>query len=536
MHTMELPLGLSIIPITEWENGHKNFKVKVKKNASFNMRLPFSFNEHEKNYHATTENFKWLIRHAIEKNITLRALGNAWSFSEVAACDGGFVDTRELRTFFPLGKSFLSPAYLAKGKTEDDLLFTQCGMSILQLNKELEEENGYMRCLRASGASNGQTIAGATSTGTHGSAMSAGAVHDAIVGLHIITGPDRHVWLERASNPVASDKFIEWLKAEPIRNDDMFNAAVVSFGSFGFIHGVLLETEPIYLLEKHTTGMLPYNDAIRAAINNLDFTALEPKLPRPVNGPDHSLYHFEVVVNPHKFAVNDASKGVYVKVIYKIPHAVHPVPSAGTAKFQYGDELLGVIQTVLDGLGKKLVQKLVPPLVNKLFPLAYAADEKAIGTIGEIFTNTRFRGKAASAAIGIDAVHTSQVVEEIVQINGKAVFPGAIALRYVNGTKALLGFTKFKSTCVLELDGVDSATSRNFYQKIWDRLEELQIPYTLHWGKINFNLDGPRVRRMYGDTNVNKWLTCRHTLLDEATRKVFTNQFMKQCGLHQAPF
>jgi hypothetical protein len=36
---------------------------------------------------------------------------------------------------------------------------------------------------------------------------------------------------------------------------------------------------------------------------------------------------------------------------------------------------------------------------------------------------------------------------------------------------------------------------------------------------------------MYGDTLVEKWKTCRQQLLDEATRKVFTNTFMEKCGL-----
>ena len=106
--------------------------------------------------------------------------------------------------FSGLQESFLSPSYLTNGRKAEDLVFTQCGMSMLQMSKELETENGWMRSLKASGASNGQTMAGATATGTHGAAFKVGAVHDTIVGLHMITGPDKHVWLEKASYPVAS--------------------------------------------------------------------------------------------------------------------------------------------------------------------------------------------------------------------------------------------------------------------------------------------------------------------------------------------
>jgi hypothetical protein len=81
------------------------------------------------------------------------------------------------------------------------------------------------------------------------------------------------------------------------------------------------------------------------------------------------------------------------------------------------------------------------------------------------------------------------------------------------------------------MDGVDSKVSRKFFEKIWNRLEELNIPYTLHWGKINFNLNPQRVRAMYGDAAVDKWIASRNRLLDAPARKVFTNKFTQQCGL-----
>jgi hypothetical protein len=529
---MSLPDGILALPMTDWQNGHQNFTVTLTKDASFNLRLPFDFSQQEKNYQATTKNFQWLIQHAIDNNVRLRALGNGWSFSDVAVCNGGLVDTRELRTFFSMGNSFLSPQYLATGKTAQDLVFTQCGMSILQMNKELEEENGWMRCLRASGASNGQTIAGATATGTHGAGFKVGAVHDAIVGLHLVTGANRHVWLERASYPVASQAFTDWLGAEVFRDDDLFNSAVVSFGSFGFVHGILLETEPIFLLEKYTSANIPYNDKLKQAVNEWKFDALDEFLPFPPESPSRSLYHFEVLVNPHRFAIDDADKGLYLKAMYKTPYRTdYDKPALPAGKFQYGDELLGLIQTVLDNIGKKLTQKLVPPLVTKLFPLAFAANEQATGTIGEIFTNTKFRGKAASAAIAIDTSNASRAIEEIVELNKKTPFAGALALRFVKGTQATLGFTKFEKTCVLEMDGVESATSRKFFSSVWDRFEAIGIPYALHWGKINFNLTEPRIRQMYGDAAVNKWLTARHKLLDDVTQKVFNNAFMERTGL-----
>ena len=199
--------------------------------------------------------------------------------------------------------------------------------------------------------------------------------------------------------------------------------------------------------------------------------------------------------------------------------------------FQYGDNTLGILQTILDTLGPHLAAPLVPKLVGLLLPLAFKPAPPACGTIGETFGNTKFRGKAASAAIAMDAADSSKVLEEIVALNKQLPFAGAIAFRFVKGTAATLGFTHFAKTCVLEMDGVEADYSRNFFTKVWNRLEAIGIKYTFHWGKINFRLDEVFVRKMYTDAAVNSWISCRHLLLDSDTRKVFSNPFMKRCGL-----
>ncbi len=520
--------GIQKWPLEVWENAHHNFRHRFQKDASFKLTLPDSLASSSDKYKATTANFMWLIQRAISQGHQLRAMGNGWSFSDVAVCNGGVVDTKSLRLSFALKNSFVAPLYLAKGGQAADLFFVQCGMSILQISEKLEVAG---RSLKASGASNGQSIAGATATGTHGAAFRVGAVHDAIVGLHVVTGPNRHVWLEKASNPTASDAFIDWLGAERISDDTLFNAAVVSFGSFGFIHGVLLETAPIFLLEEHRQKAV-YDAALRQTLNQLDFEAIADQLPYAPGTGGKDLYHFEVLINPHRFEPDNADNGVFLRFLYKTPYTTnYPRRPRISEGFEYGDNTLGLIQTILDTLGPTLSAPLVPALVNKLLPLINKPGPVAFGTIGETFCNTRFRGQAASAAIGLDIADASRVLEEIVAINQQMPFAGAIAFRYVKGTTALLGFTRFATTCVLEMDGVDAAHTRSFLQKVWDRLDALQIPYTLHWGKINFIISPQRVRRMYGDAAVDSWINSRNLLLDAATQQIFNNDFLHRAGL-----
>lgn len=110
-----------------------------------------------------------------------------------------------------------------------------------------------------------------------------------------------------------------------------------------------------------------------------------------------------------------------------------------------------------------------------------------------------------------------------------------MALRFVKGSKATLGFTQFENTCVLELDGVDTSMNHKFTEAFTVRIENKNIKYAIHWGKINNVLNKKRVRYMYGDAKVDQWLNHRYQLLSAATRKVFNNEFLEKCGLDKEP-
>lgn len=521
---MALPKGIQKYRVTHFENKHENFKQPLKEGASFELFNPkgTGFEKKKDRYRKTTKNFQWLINHAISNNIRLRALGRGWSFTKVGVSKDGIVNTLPLNLSVQPNTELVSPHY---AKSPEDLYFAQCGTKIVDLNQRLFKKSNK-RSIKASGASNGQTIVGAFSTGTHGSAFNTGSVQDFVVGLHIVTGSDKHVWIERESYPVIGQKFVDWLDGpKVIKNDDIFNAALVSFGSFGFIHGVMIETEPIYLLEEHRVADIPYDENLKKAMTNFDFSGLD-FIQETV---DSSLYHFEVLVNPHDFS----SKDVFMKYIYKKPFKDHE-PIVRDNNFTYGDDLLGIIQTILDAMGKRLTNKAVPLLVNAMFSLAFKSKDKPlVGTVGELFNFTKFRGKVASAAIGIDIKDSPRVMEEIIKVNGQLAYPGGLSLRFVKGTKATLGFTKFPRTCVLEMDGVDSELTKKFYNKVWTRLEELGIDFTVHWGKFNSFLNKPRAIKMYGSDRYNSWVKVRNELLDISTMNVFTNSFMVDCGLDE---
>ncbi|AQG79294.1 FAD-binding protein [Spirosoma montaniterrae] len=530
---MSLPNGLEQVSVHSLTNRHQNFTQPLTPGASFKLRIPNGLSSRAA-YQQTTANFQWLIQYALDRNLRLRAIGKNWSFTKVGVTNGGMVDTNALMQTFTLTAASVAPAYTNAGKSASNLFFTECGTTVHILEQKLE---AIGKSIRASGASNGQTIAGAISTGTHGAAFGFGATQDMVVGIHLVCGPDRHVWLERATYPVVSQSFTDGLGiSEVLRDDDLFNAALVSFGSFSFIHGVLLDVEDLFWLKSYSKTSVPYN-TLEKAMSECDFSALkaEMNLPDDTDPTAGEAYHFQTIVNPHQIDLTGQNndRGPFVRVLYK--HKAKPdgesVADVRKADFTYGDDTLGLIQTLLDRLRPRM---LVPTLVNKLYPMALEHTDGLVGTMREFFAPTNIRGKACSSAIGIDAKDSLRVLAEICALNRESAFPGVMGLRWVKGTQATLGFTKFPITCVLELDGIESNLTNAFLHRVWNRLDALHIPFTMHWGKVNFGLDAARIRRMYG-SRVDAWLMARERLLDAPTRAVFTNEFMEQCGLAIVP-
>src|SRR5438309_5917693 len=149
-------------------------------------------------YNATTKDIEQFLSRAEQEKKQVRAMGANWSFTKVAYNNDWMLSTGRLNMM----KRILPEELMdASNFPSDHFLFCQCGCAIQEISKALKPLG---RALSTSGASNGQTIAGASGTGTHGAAVDFGAIQDFIVGLHIIVGPQRHVYLEPASRPLVS--------------------------------------------------------------------------------------------------------------------------------------------------------------------------------------------------------------------------------------------------------------------------------------------------------------------------------------------
>jgi len=491
---------------TEWENSHETFIQPV--NNLFDI-----YNGETAdvlyNYNAATEAIQEKLKEAVSQNLSVRALGGGWSWTKVAATDGWIFNTKNLNIILKVSSQRISNDFTGD---INQLLYAQCGNSIQELNRFLRNKN---RSLKTSGASNGQTLAGAISTGTHGAALNFGATQDFVKGLHIIVSPDKHIWLERESEPVISDSFAAELKTEIVRSDELFNAALVSFGSFGFIHGIMIETEPLYLLECYRERV-PIDNSLKQIMETLDFNG--SSFPHGNETP----HHFQVLINPY-----DIDGGAYVTTMYKRPYRndyIPPVVNINAAG-------PGADAPVFLGRVVDLLPGSIPALINMLISKSYAPYPKTEGISGEIFTNTDLRGKVLSSAVAVPADFVNRVTDILMEINDSKKFFGLFSYRYVKQTGATLGFTRFEKSCVVEFDGVDSDNSYEFYEAVWNRLEAENIPFTFHWGKLN-NLNTERTEKMYG-AKKDEWVKARNTLLPPESIRLFNNKMLEDFGLNE---
>jgi hypothetical protein len=332
-----------------------------------------------------------------------------------------------------------------------------------------------------------------------------------------VTGPDRQIWLERASRPVIADHLPEAVfQAALVRDDELFHAALVSFGSFGLIAGVLIETDSPFVLRTFARS---------ARLSEL-LPALEqvstPDVGRLNLGDDPKrLFHLEMRINP--FRDDDA----YLSTMFRYSRmaaGARPVPRPSA--HSPGAEILNLLSAIArtGDLGVRLA--------GGFASLAFTTTDDRWGELRDVFRDTNLPPKGSSCAMGVPVLFANRAIAALLACQRADPAPVIFALRFVRSTTATLGFTFHDPvTCVLEIDGLDVPATREFHRRAWTKLRELAIPMTWHWGKFH-DLDSPdKVRAAYGG-RADRWLAARRTILPTPElRAVFSNPMVRRAGL-----
>ena len=463
------------------------------------------------------------IAAAKAENAPIRVVGRGWSLSKAAIVDGWLIDMTRLNGMRPLSADQLDPSYRGDPADTNGLWLVQGGAYISEINRTIEGD-AFARSLHTSGAANGQTIAGATATGTHGSRLGFPALHDTVRAIHLLAGDQKQFWIERASYPVASPALPAALGATLLRDDDVFNAVVVGLGAFGVIHNLVIETRPrIYLRAENfeddgNGNPLVLDDAMREVIRTLNFDA-HPRLRDPGG---KRPYFFQPIIDP-----NTTPPQMLVTQMYEEPWPAGYQPDYGLreAKFGPGYDFITTAGALLD------IFKPAVPLAAQIARAQLFEKGTHHGSWGELFGYKAPRTKVASGSVAVAHEDALAAIDTLIGMNvDLGPVPLVFGCRFVAQSQALLAMNRFPSNAVISIDGLWNKASLAFFDAIPSRMAAAGITFTQHWGKSNA-WNAARVRSVYGDKHA-KWIAARHRLLpDPADRAAFTNDYMRELGL-----
>jgi FAD binding domain len=458
-----------------------------------------------------------LIREAREAGKRVLAIGSGWGLSKINITDGWLVNTKLLNGCYDIADKYFDASYPATDRPT--VVFAQAGMQIAELNAYLElipHDIAKKRALKAAGIGNGQTIAGAVSGNTHGSQINFGAMPDFVVGLHIATGSGRTLWIERASKPVLNQEFVTKIGADLIRDDDIFNAAVVSFGSFGIIAAMAVETDRIYQLEFPPIGDIHHDD-------------LKAKLSGFADADPAEVDHYEFIFDPHtrkEMAMEAGAKRVPFQ-----PGVPTPKPrwilrdKNGFAPGINAVKLLGLLRSVPPGF--------VTGLQFKEYRRR-ALLGGVRGTPGQLYTSSIYYLEGyTESAIGVSVRDAPAMMDVCSEVAKEMRLPSISQVRLCRSSEATLGFTQHESkTAVFEVAMLNDERFPEFERRMDEALRAEGIRYTLHWSK-NSGIEPEKLDYMYGAEKVASWKAARRAVFgDDATlMRLFEHDAMVLAGL-----
>jgi FAD/FMN-containing dehydrogenase len=487
----------------QWKNLHENVRRTVADYRELWNPMPPQPNTVVADVAATSRYVCSILAEASDKGASVRAVGGAWSLSDVAVSDDIMLGTRNLNLWFPIASGSL---HAQNTRPAESLFYMQCGSSVGEVYRRLEQRN---YTLPTSGASNGQTIAGAVSTGTHGSAFAYGSIQECVVAIHLVVGPNPDtdvLLLERASDPVIHASLAQRLGATLVRNDALFDAALVAFGAMGFVMGYVVEATPLYHLEAWRR-LVPYNDDLRRLMTTMDVDIIQRLVPSiPVHA--DRVWHVEVTLNPH----DQTTAHLTVMERWSTHRRLSPVEPH--ASMTPGDDVLSMLGSITQNASWTVSQ------ATKALLQTLAADRgPVVATPYGTFTAGTVRGSVLSVEMGVPMERSVDALNVLMNCRPTVDrLAGVLACRWVKASRASLAFTQFPVTCTIEIPGMANTNTLAYYGAAYAALFASGIPTTAHWGQI-FPV-GQDILRAYGG-KVQQWLDARAQLLSSDMQKVF---------------
>jgi hypothetical protein len=477
---------------------------------------------------------KAVLKEAFDRERPVRVPGGRWSLSTISKPSGALLDLSNYRR---IGK--VPEAWLAAAAAPPVVpVLVGAGITINVINRELAAEG---LALQTSGASDGQTLAGAIATGTHGADLRVGALHDTVLALHIVVSPTESVLIQRQGgvlNQQAAQTLTAWfgIECRLLSDDQLFRAAQVHLGSLGVVLNVVLATVPLYYWSRCRT---PHQDgaAWRAVLRTREA--------RNANG-----LHFEqpdylqFILNP--YAPEPATEPrAWITSMRKLAYTNQPEVAKTVSDVSLRSDLaaflpaiIAVFQSRADAWLDPVLRQITSQQLRGFYggqPVKDAALPGVMFGPPERFGLDFDPLRGASAEYVFDGTQAREGVELILdilksQMDAHRQYFGGIGVRFVKGSDAWLAPNAKPISTFVELQSISTAELPAIHAAICDALTQAGIPYGGHWGQ--WELNSPEVaRRWWGDHALESWKAARTDLLSPTARRLFASPILKVAGL-----
>lgn len=480
------------------------------------------------------------VQNAFDENQPLRVPGGRWSLSAIGRPKATLLDVSNYRRIGKLPAAWLTDDFTSELASSGVApMLVAAGMTINVINRELAAKG---LALQTSGASDGQTFAGAIATGTHNADLKVGALHDTVLALHLVVSPTRAVLVQPEGgglNLRAAETLGKWfgIECELLSDDQLFNAARVHLGSLGVVLNVVVAAVPLYYLSRLRTAHQE-GASWRGVLGSRRAKNANGLHPADPDGLSLVLHPYA----PHPSGEPRAWITTLLKQPFTGQAGVVTKPTDVSLKSDLADFLPGLVALFEGDLelpGNPILRAITSSQLRGIYG---AATSQQAALPAAMFGPPDFLGidfdplRGASAEYVFDARQARAGVETILstlvsQASAGNQFIGGIGVRFVKGSSALLAPSAKPLSCFVELQGLWTEELPAIHEALPRALREAGVPYCGHWGQ--WFLNTPDVAESYwGEEAIAAWRAARADLLPTAkARKIFASPVLKLAGL-----
>jgi hypothetical protein len=387
----------------------------------------------QKRYPQTISDLSDAVQDGKAGNLQVRAVGSGHSFSDVCPTSGILLDPHGMNKFLELDPTTLKNPSGAQG-----YVFVESGITIKSLNNQLDKAG---KALATMGAYDGQTLAGAISTGTHGSGIALGNLASLVRGIVLVSESGTIYQIEPKDGITDSTKFKPGIAQVLKQDDDWFRAALVAMGCLGLIHSYILEVVPAFLLDEKRT-LTTWQDYKSELVNGISSQPL-------------SNHYFEIDLNPYP----TLGKNFAVTTVRNVP----PTGTKASGGRGFANWLAGLIAEI------PFAEDVLVWTLNRWPRLSPGTISTAMRTLADDnYVDKSFKVldigavdnvKAYAMELSFDA--TQGIVAIVDRILGlfqqaakdhKWFLAGPFALRFVQASDAFLAPQEGRTTMMVEMD------------------------------------------------------------------------------------